>query len=213
MSMLKILAVVLCLAVSLQAPNPPTMPTPFQIAFDEANLNNGSTVRVNGQWYYDVANNRQRVDRTNGRYSSFCGSVLPNTTTPCTHLTVDNKRWIIFSQKKQCCLCCDAAHGCGVLKKDWLADAEYLGVEKILDTNYNKWNATGRIFWVTDDDRVIPRRLDEGQSHVTDYLVHTFTTKALSDSVFEVPSYCTDECPATTVCGKFRGESAFVAQE
>lgn len=122
-----LLILALCLTVSLQE-DPPTLPDAFQMAFDESYIQNGSTIRVNGQWFYDATKNRERVDRANGRYSFFCGSVLPNTTTPCTHITVENKRWIVFPQKKQCCMCCDSAHGCGILRNDWLDGAEYLGV-------------------------------------------------------------------------------------
>lgn len=49
----------------------------------------------------------------------------------------------MFPQRTQCCFCCDGAHGCGVLKPDWLAGAEYKGTEKIVDTEYDKWSKDG----------------------------------------------------------------------
>lgn len=58
--------------------------------------------------YYDGIKNRERVDRVDGQYDLFCGQVLPNVTTACTHLTVNNKRYIVFPQRKQCCFCCDS---------------------------------------------------------------------------------------------------------
>ena len=73
--------------------------------------------------FYDADHNRERVDRANGRYNAFCGSVLPNVTTPCNSITANEKRYIIFPARKQCCFCCDGAHGCGILKQDWLKDA------------------------------------------------------------------------------------------
>ena len=73
--------------------------------------------------FYDADNNRERVDRTNGRYDLVCGSVLPNVTTPCTQTTVANRRYVIYPQRRMCCFCCDSAHGCGILKKDWLKGA------------------------------------------------------------------------------------------
>jgi len=103
--------------------DPPVLPGSFQVAFDETFIQNKTHYRVNGQLYYDATNNRERLDRTDGRYSAFCGSVLPNVTTACTHLTVDDNRYIIFPQKKQCCLCCDSTHGCGILKQNWLEGA------------------------------------------------------------------------------------------
>lgn len=68
--------------------DPPLLPNSYQMAFDETFVQNGSHYRVNGQLYYEASKNRERVDRANGRYSLFCGTVLPNVTTACTHLTV-----------------------------------------------------------------------------------------------------------------------------
>lgn len=86
----------------------------------------------------------------------FCGTVLPNVTTACTHLTVGGKRYIVYPQRKQCCYCCDSQHGCGPLKKNWLEGATYVGVDRIIDTNYNKWSKDGdfgyNYFWVTIDN-------------------------------------------------------------
>jgi|LakMenEpi03Aug12_release.lakeMendotaPanAssembly.Ray.scaffolds.fasta_scaffold109558_1 hypothetical protein len=161
--------------------------------------------------YYDASKNRERVDRTDGRYNLFCGGILPNVTTACTHLTVNNSRYIVFPQKKQCCFCCDSDHGCGILKRNWLDGAKFVGTDKIIDTNYNKWSKDGdfgyNYFWVTADDKEIPRRLDESGTHITDYLVHTFVNKTFDDSYFALPSYCsqTQSCPLTTICGKLRG--------
>lgn len=145
-------AILLALAVSQ---DPPLLADSFQIAYDETYIQNGTHYRVNGQMYYEVKKNRERVDRVNGRYNLFCGGILPNVTTPCTQLTVENKRYIIFPQRKQCCFCCDSAHGCGILKKNWLEGAKFLGVEKIVDTNYNKWSKDGdfgyNYYYVTID--------------------------------------------------------------
>lgn len=167
--------------------------------------------------YYDAKNNRERIDRTNGRYNLFCGGILPNVTTSCTHLVVQNKRWIIFPQRKQCCFCCDSQHGCGILKRNWLEGAEYQGIDRIIDTNYNKWSKDGDFtynhFWTTIDNNQIPRRLDEGGEHITDYLVHTFLNKTFDDSYFALPNYCNDTCPMTTICGKLRGEETLLKYE
>jgi hypothetical protein len=133
----------LALAVAFLAASPPNYNYAYHIAFDEAFTVNKTVYRVNGQTFYDPANNRERVDRVNGRYDIFCGTVLPNVTTSCQHITADSKRWLVFPQRSQCCFCCDAAHGCGILKPDWLADAVYKGQDKIVDTLYDKWSKDG----------------------------------------------------------------------
>jgi hypothetical protein len=120
---LKILILTALCLFNIYCVDPPVLPGSFQITFDETFIQNTTHYRVNGQLYYDATNNRERVDRTDGRYSKFCGTILPNVTTACTHLTVDDKRYIVFPQKKQCCFCCDSSHGCGILKQNWLEGA------------------------------------------------------------------------------------------
>ena len=39
----------------------------------------------------------------------------------------EGKRYLDFPEKNYCCYCCDAAHGCGILKPDWISDATYEG--------------------------------------------------------------------------------------
>ena len=63
------------------------------------------------------------MDRANGRYDDFCGSVMPNVTTPCQQMVVDKKRWLIYPGKSVCCFCCDQGHGCGIIRPDWLKNA------------------------------------------------------------------------------------------
>ena len=111
------------------------------------------------------------MDRANGRYDLFCGTVLPNQTTPCQQLTVNKKRWIIYPAKNLCCFCCDAAHGCGILRPDWLNDADYKGEDTLDDGGvYDKWSKDGIVysdvgdfgynyFWTTTNANKIPRRL------------------------------------------------------
>ena len=73
--------------------------------------------------YYDAGNNRSRLDRASGAYDSFCNSLQQNVTTTCINLVAEGQRYIYFPNKKLCCLCCDAAHGCGILKPEWLSEA------------------------------------------------------------------------------------------
>jgi hypothetical protein len=166
--------------------------------------------------FYDPINNRERYDRSNGRYNAFCGPIVPNVSTSCVQYTVNNKRWITFPQKSICCFCCDSAHGCGILSPDWLSGAEYKGEEKIVDTMYDKWSKNGSFgynyFWVSQNENKVPRRLDENGSHITDYSVHSFKKQEFADSVFALPQYCNTQtivnCPLESLCGQLRGEEA-----
>lgn len=73
--MLKITLVLFILGLVF-AVDPPNYNYPFHITFDEEFITEKGRYTVNGQTYYDPRNNRERVDRANGRYDLFCGSVL-----------------------------------------------------------------------------------------------------------------------------------------
>lgn len=200
--------ILLLLTLSVFALDPPVWPDSFEVAFDETFVVDSVSHHVNGIMYYDAAHNRSRLDRFDGSYSKFCQSLAPNVSTPCTNLVVNGSRWIIFPQKSQCCFCCDSAHGCGILKPDWLKGAEYLKDETIDNVNYHKWNQQGVIgynyYWSSADGYNVPRRLDENGAHITDYNPRSYIKKPIDAKVFAVPQYCHDPCPETTFCGKFR---------
>lgn len=141
--LMKIIILFVALLGIITTVNPPIYDYPFSIFFDETFIKDSTAYKVNGQTFYDPRNNRQRVDRTNGRYDTICGTILPNVTTPCQQYTVNNKRWVVFPNRSSCCFCCDSAHGCGILKPNWLEDAVYKGQDKIIDTLYDKWSKDG----------------------------------------------------------------------
>ncbi len=79
---MKLIATICILAIAclqlVETVEPPIYNYAYRISFDEAFIVNKTTYRINGQEFYDPANNRERVDRANGRYDLFCGTVLPN---------------------------------------------------------------------------------------------------------------------------------------
>ena len=203
---MKTIVVILLLGIAL-AKDAPIFADSFKIAFDETDIINNTKYTISGQMFYDAANNRERIDRTNGRYENFCSSILPNTTTSCTHTVVNGKRYIIFPQKRVCCFCCDSAHGCGILKRDWLKGAQYLGQEVLVDTVYDKWEQDGvetNYWWATTDQKQIMRRLASSKRLVMDFLPHTYVEKKFEDSVFALPDYCNTTCPSSSLCGGFQ---------
>jgi hypothetical protein len=98
-----------------------------------------------------------------------------------------------------------------------LRDADYRGDSTIDGQVCERWHIKGSFtdndLYTTVTDR-IPRRLDEGGSQITDYILSTFTKGALPDSVFAAPSYCNvakpTNCPLTSVCGLLRKEKIAV---
>lgn len=85
---MKFYILLLAILSVILAVSPPNYNYAFHINFDESVAVNKTVYRVNGQTFYDPKNNRERVDRANGRYDLFCGTVLPNVTTPCQQIAV-----------------------------------------------------------------------------------------------------------------------------
>jgi hypothetical protein len=102
---------------------PPVWPEVFSQSF--VGSYETTHLHVTGKLHYDTKKDMQRVDLTDGQHDIICGSVLPNVATPCTHLVREKKRYIVFPERRTCCMCCDEAHGCGVLSRNWLKDAKY----------------------------------------------------------------------------------------
>lgn len=207
-----ILLAVLCYQIS--AVDPPVWPNTFSQRFVETYIIGNQSFFSVGEHFYDAAHQRSRFDRKNGLHAALCNSIL-NETTACTNLVVGGKRYIYFPEKKSGCFCCDSAHGCGILRPDWLSEATYEGIENLLGEDFYKWskpgtelaNSDGSVldyYWASVTGPRIPRRLDEAGVHVLDYLQNTYNTSAIPDSVFEIPSYVKGDCPATSKCAKFR---------
>jgi len=76
-------------------------------------------------------------------------------------LITNSKRWLYFPLLRQCCVCCDQAHGCGVLRQDWLRNAKFAGKEDLSGQSFNKFvDVEGKIeYWATTDSKQISRRL------------------------------------------------------
>ena len=101
---------------------------------------NYTSLRTTAAMYYDSRNNQLRVDRQDGRSEPVCASIMPNKQTPCTQIVREDKLYMIYPEFRYCCMCCDAAHGCGVMARDWLKSAVYQGEESLLGESFNKWS-------------------------------------------------------------------------
>jgi hypothetical protein len=62
--------------------------------------------------------------------------------------------------------------------------------------------------WVTTDENKIPRKLDQGGKHITDYSIHSFRKQTFPESIFALPQYCNTKdivnCSLESICGKLR---------
>ena len=80
-----------------------------------------------------------RLDRNNGQYDEFCNTIVVGGRLPCTQLVREKKRYMIFPTIKLCCFCCDSEHGCGILRRDWIRTAKFVGIDELDQKFYNKF--------------------------------------------------------------------------
>eukprot|EP00761_Pharyngomonas_kirbyi_P011356 gb/GECH01011381.1/.p1 GENE.gb/GECH01011381.1/~~gb/GECH01011381.1/.p1 ORF type:complete len:216 (+),score=26.28 gb/GECH01011381.1/:1-648(+) len=183
------------------ASNPtPSWPKAFSMKFNET-MSIVHTYHTTGTYYYDAGQNVQRIDRADGKGDRYCGSVKSDHT-PCSHLVVDGVRYLVYPELKYCCPCCDAKHGCGVLKQDWLDGAEYKGETELRGRSVNVWNQKGlQDNYVYETlGKQVPMRIDEKPNDVMDFHVNSFKEGAPNPKLFKVPSYCEKKCPLFSIC-------------
>lgn len=59
-------------------------------------------------------------------------------------------------------------------------------------------------YWATQTDKKIPRKMNEGNMRIKDFIMNSYNENAIEESIFALPSYCKDTCSPTTICGKFQ---------
>lgn len=74
--------------------------------------------------------------------------------------------------------------------------------------SYMKWMIKGlqtNYYYHADDSLKTPRRLNQQPDDLMDFTDYQI---GISDeSIFNLPSYCTDKCGPTTICAGLRGDS------
>eukprot|EP00850_Spirogloea_muscicola_P005138 SM000023S07594 [mRNA] locus=s23:368569:371303:+ [translate_table: standard] len=158
-------------------------------------------LRTAGAYLYDAAGNRSRVDRADGRGDRYCGTAAPLSATPCSHLVVGGVRYLLFPDLRYCCTCCTAANGCGIVARDWLAGAAYLGSDEVDGIVCDKWNKPGlqnNYYWQTPAG--VPIRIYQEYAEMMTFRPDTYTTSPdFVDNTFALPEYsdCKSACYGT----------------
>ena len=141
--MIKLLLLSAVVLVVVLAVDPPVWQSTFSQRFVATFHNKqNETFHSVGDHFYDYTKQRSRMDYRDGSWDFLCNSVV-NESTPCSFLIINGKRYLLFPEKKIGCFCCDSAHGCGVLRPNWLDQATYVGVEELLGQNFDKWSKPG----------------------------------------------------------------------
>ena len=203
-----LVAILFVVSSVLSQSNPPVWVPTFTQTFQET-TKIFSSHHTNGTYYYDYAHSRQRIDRDNGAHDRYCGSVHSGDT-PCTQLVINAKRYIIFPKIKSCCMCCTAEKGCGLLSPNWLQNATYVGEVEYGEFKVSKWDKKGLqnnyYYQLLSSKTPVPVAIDQQPNDLMEFNPLSFNTQPISDSLFELPSYCKDgsggdnSCPFFSIC-------------
>lgn len=159
--MIKALLLTSAIILSVLAQNPPVWPVRFQQDFVESWIT--TPYKDAGKLWFDSERVMSRLDRNNGKYDPFCNTIT-TANTPCIQLVRESKRYLIFPLLRQCCFCCDSAHGCGILRRDWLRNAKFSGVDELNGQFFNRFidSDSKTDYWASLDGKQVPRKLVEG---------------------------------------------------
>lgn len=191
--------------------SPPVWADQFEQDFTETNtypILGSQTTK--GKLIYDWTNKKYVVERENGHYDRYCGSVYKFSNTPCNHIVSDGDRYLHFPEKDYCCYCCSNEHGCGLLKPDWLSGAEFVEYETEEDgTVYEKWNKPGaqnNFYYALAQDRRVIQKIDQQPNDVQVYDVSSYHAGISDPNVFNLPSKCRKDftCPFISICTAVR---------
>lgn len=139
-------AAIVAVAVAIADPLPPRWPAQFSQHFSEGNTYPVmGTYKTEGEFYYDATNSQYRVDREHGRGDRYCwlNGLHIFGYTKCSHIVQDGIRYLYYPDNNECCACCEAKHGCGILRQDWLSGAEFVGEVVINGVEAFQWNKAG----------------------------------------------------------------------
>ena len=188
-------------------PTAPSWPSRFSQTFIEnftyPIVGTGTTT---GTFYYDWSNKRYRVDRENGKWDRYCGTIYKFQSTPCSHIVVDGMRYLYFPEKNYCCMCCTDKGGCGVLKPNWMDGSIYEGeiVEEGTGVKFDVFNNKGlqdnRVYYEQTTGRMA--RIVQGSNDDQKFSVSSFND-GFDDQVLELPQGCdpTKKCSMFSICG------------
>jgi hypothetical protein len=194
----------LCVLVSSQNPTPPTWPNQWQATFNETMTYPviGSS-NTTGAYYYDWTNQQERVDRADGKWDRYCGSVYKLTSTPCSHIVVGGNRYLWFPQENYCCYCCNNTDGCGVLIPTWLSTATFQNVTEEEEWgNLDVWEINGlqSNYYYDIASNQIPYEINQTPNDVQYFNPATWQNSIADPNIFNLPS---SQCNVGNTCSYF----------
>jgi hypothetical protein len=197
-----------CAVVTVRAA--PLLPERFQVEFSELLKQEQQITRNSGRWYYDYHANLARNDHDEGHENNFCmGSqiVAPEYSKKACSLLFDSdgSMFVLYDTLNACCRLCHPGEGCTPLRRDWLLNATFIGMEVIDDLACEGWSEQGAVaqdYWYQTPEG-LPCRYHETLSlpgvpavdHNLTFIPSTYAETVVDVSVFAIPSICADDCP------------------
>jgi hypothetical protein len=184
--------------------NYPQMPKKFKQTFTENQKLLVWSGNTSGTLYYNWEKQLYRIDRDNGKFDRYCGTIYKMKNTPCSHYVKNGNRYIYFPDKKYCCKCCTKENGCGILKYNWLENAKKIQDFAENDEEYEVWKASGdQDNFVTNIKRNKEIVKIEQVSSDTIFFDSTSMSMDFDDEVFDLPDLCREDknCGMFNICG------------
>ena len=166
-------------------------------------LQGNGTIKGTFKYQVDQTQARMRISRDTGKSDRFCGSIYPFSSTPCDHLIRDGKRYIVFPEKKYCCMCCTASQGCGVVKNNWAENATAI-TSSVPGVNLYLIKGLQNNFYGEDATTGTPAKIY--MEPISDMVFDTKTysdAPKFTDDDFALPKDsgdCEKKCPYLSMC-------------
>ncbi|KAL4505885.1 hypothetical protein ABPG72_013646 [Tetrahymena utriculariae] len=208
-----IICLILASVLAQQEPLKPVWaPTWSQDFVEYFNVTNQIYANV-GTYQYNAPSNSSRLSRSNGKQDPFCiGYLNYNTTSaPCEHLTVNNTRWMYYPDEDNCCYCCNAEQGCGILKPDWLQGATFLGLEEVYGTPAFYWvmyegpNKPNYVWETTEANPLERSLLKIARNNYQEVYIQNQIRRDIQN--ITLPASCSYQNKCGAKCAVFRGET------
>jgi hypothetical protein len=199
----------------------PLWPSQFTQNFTDYNEGVTGYMGTGATFFYDWTNTQSRLDRENGRYDRYCGNNgnYGFKNTPCSQIvTPAGDRYLYYPEKADCCFCCDAAHGCGVVIPTWLNGAAFLGNVTLTRTKAEYetyyWDQVGNqdnYYWETEEATPVDRIMLQLYEAPIEHQVYApFRLNSVDQAHLALPSICSKDnaCSILSVCAAVQGAAS-----
>ena len=201
-------------AVADDKPSDPIWPDTWQMEFHEdLYLPVLGTHHTSGLFTYDYPSGRYRIYREDGHYDRYCGlnGLKIFSSNKCAQYVSEGDRYLYYPDDDECCYCCSAEHGCGILKPDWMKGATFIDEESYQSLYGSgeayKWDQKGlqdNFYYETigkENNMRIMLEINQVPDDIQYFDPTTFTTK-VDTSILDLPAKCSKKnaCSWISTC-------------